>query len=186
MLINIKPKLKINIMEDQIKINWYTVLINGIIMILLALLVFYSPGGALLAYALYLGIGFALAGVIFIFQGISMRKGNTNWGWIVFEGFLDLFLGYILLTNPVVTAAIIPFVVGFWAAFYGIYLIIDSFSGTGSMILKLLSGILVLVLGNVIMFNPIAGGLTIAIWFAVLLMIVGIYNVIISFSIKNM
>lgn len=171
-------------MENLISKNWYMILIKGIIMILLALLIFTSPGGALLAYALYLGIGLALTGIIMIFQGISLRKGNTNWGWIVFEGFLDLFLGFILLANPLVTAAILPFLIGFWAAFYGIYLLINAFSKTGNMTMKLVSGILIIIIGNIIMFNPVFVGMTIAIWVGILLLIAGIYNVIVSFSLK--
>jgi uncharacterized membrane protein HdeD (DUF308 family) len=170
--------------ENQMKVNWLMVLLKGIIMILLALLVFSNPVDALITYALYIGIGFGIAGLLLVFQGISVRKGNSGWGWVVFEGFIDLFLGYVLVAHPALTAAIIPFIIGFWAVFYGVLLVLDSFSGTGSMLLKLMAGILIIILGNVVMFNPGAAGFTIAIWFGVLLLIVGIYNVIISFSLK--
>jgi uncharacterized membrane protein HdeD (DUF308 family) len=170
--------------ENELKVNWLMVLFKGIIMILLAFLVFSSPADALMAYALYIGIGFGITGLVLVYQGFSIKKGNSGWGWIVFEGFIDLFLGYILMAHPVLTAAIIPFIIGFWAVYYGVLLIIDSFSGSGSMLLKLLTGILIVILGNVVMFNPGSAGLTIAIWFGVLLLIVGIYNIIISFSLK--
>ncbi len=172
-------------MENQIKANWYMVLIKGIIMILLALLVFNSPGGALLAYALYIGIGLLITGIIILFRGISSRKVNTNWGWTVFEGLLDIFLGYILLANPLVTAAVLPFVFGFWAVFYGVSLLINSFSGTGNGAMKIISAILLILIGIMVMHNPLIAGMTVALWVAVLLLIAGIYNVIASFSIKN-
>ena len=160
------------------------VLLKGIIMILLAMLVFSSPGGALLTYSLFIGIGFLVAGIVIIYRGISLRKLNSNWGWTVFEGFLDLFLGYIIVANPLVTATIIPFLIGFWALFYGIFLIIDSFSGNGNMWLKIFSGIFMIIFGNIIMFNPIFAGMTIAIWVGIMLLVAGIYNVFISFSLK--
>ena len=172
-------------MEKQITSNWYMVLIKGIIMILLALMVFSSPGGALVAYAIYLGIGLLLTGIVILYQGISSRQENPHWGWLVFEGALDLFLGYIILVNPLVTAAVLPMVIGFWAIFYGILIMIRGFSDTDNKMTKILSGILIIILGNIIMNNPVFAGLTAAIWVATLLLIMGIYNVFISFRLKN-
>lgn len=171
-------------MENLKMKDWYWILIKGIIMIALALLVFTAPGGTLIGIALYIGIGFILSGVVMIGKGITERKVLPSWGWTVFGGFLDLFLGYIFLTHPAVSVSVIPFMVGFWAAFYGFYLVIDGFSGTGSAAIKVISGILIIILANVIMFNPILAGMTLVIWFGILLMIGGIYNVIISFSVK--
>jgi len=172
-------------MENQVSSNWYMVLIKGIIMILLALMVFNSPGGALLAYALYIGIALLITGFVILFRGISLRKINDNWGWSVFEGLLDIFLGYVLLANPLVTAAVLPWLFGFWAVFYGILLVIGSFSGGGYVGMKIIGGILMVLIGVMIMHNPVFAGMSLAVWVAVLLLIAGIYNVIISFNIKK-
>lgn len=171
-------------MENQISKNWYMVLIKGIIMVLLALLIFMSPASALLTYVLYIGIGFIIAGIVRLIQGFTVKGISANWGWIVFEGVMDIFLGYILMAHPGLTVSILPIMIGFWAAFYGIFLVIDAFSGTGGMGIKLISGILIIILANTIIFNPVAFGLTMAIWLGVMLMVVGIYNIIISFSLK--
>ena len=172
-------------MENQITSNWYMVLIKGIIMILLAIFIFSSPGGALLAFALYIGIALLLTGFLILFRGIASRKDNSQWGWSVFEGLLDIFLGYVLLANPLVTAAVLPFIFGFWAVFYGILLIIQSFSETTNKGVKIISGILMALVGVIIMHNPIFVGLSLVIWVAVLLMIAGIFNVFASFSLKK-
>ena len=171
-------------MEKQVSKNWYMVLIKGIIMILLALLIFMSPGDALLTYVLYIGIGLIIAGAVRIFQGFSAKGALDNWGWTVFEGVMDIFLGYILMAHPGLTVSILPIMIGFWAAFYGLFLVVDAFSGKGGMGIKLISGILIFILANMIIFNPVSFGLTLAIWLGVMLLIVGIYNVIISFSLK--
>ncbi len=172
-------------MDNKFSTNWYMVLIKGIIMILLALMVFSSPGGALVAYAVYLGIGLLITGIVILYRGISSRQENPHWGWSAFEGALDLFLGYIILTNPLVTAAVLPMVIGFWAMFYGILILIKGFSDADNKIIKILSGIFIIILGNIIMNNPVFAGLTAAIWVAALLLSAGIYNVIISFRLKN-
>jgi uncharacterized membrane protein HdeD (DUF308 family) len=103
---------------------------------------------------------------------------------LILRGVIDLTLGYILLAHPGMTLTILPFMIGFWGAFYGVFLVIDTFSGTGSMGLKIISGILIFILANVIMFNPVSFGLTLAIWIGVMLLFAGIYNIIVSFSLK--
>jgi len=171
-------------MEEQISKYWYLTLIKGVIMALLAVMLFNSPAESLLAYVLYIGIGFIISGIAVIVQGIS-AKGVQGWGWIVFGGVMDIFLGYILMAHPGLTVSVIPIMIGFWAAFYGIFLIIDAFSGTGGVVLKIIFGILILIMANTIIFNPVAFGLTLAIWLGVILLFAGIYNIINSFSLKQ-
>jgi uncharacterized membrane protein HdeD (DUF308 family) len=164
--------------------NWYWILAKGIIMILLGILAFSAPGGTLIGIAMYMGIGLLLTGVIIIIMGIMDRKIHSHWGWMLFGGVLDLFLGYMFLAYPAASISAIPFIIGFWAAIYGFYLIIDGFWGTGNAFINLIAGILIILLANVIMFNPLMAGMTMIIWFGILLMIGGIYNVILSFKLK--
>ena len=175
---------QIEIIENQISKYWYLPLIKGIIMVLLAVLLFMSPADSLLAYVLWIGIGFIISGIVIIVQGISAKGVLDNWGWIVFGGVMDVFLGYILMAHPALTVSIIPIMIGFWAAFYGFFLIIDAFSGTGGAVLKIIFGILIIILANTIIFNPVAFGLTLAIWLGFILLFAGIYNIINSFSLK--
>lgn len=165
--------------------NWYWILIKGIIMFFLGILAFSAPGGALLSVAIYIGIGLLFTGGIIIVMGISERKNIPNWGWRVFGGILDLFLGYMILTHPAASISSIPYMIGFWAGIYGFYLILEGFSGTGNSIMKVISGILFILLAHVIIFNPLLAGMTMMIWFGILLIIGGIYSVIVSFSLKK-
>ncbi len=170
-------------MKTQISKYWYLTLFKGIIMVLLAILFFNSPAESLLAYVLYIGIGFIISGIVIIVQGIA-AKDVQGWGWIVFGGIMDIFLGYILMAHPGLTVSVIPVMIGFWAAFYGIFLIIDSFSGTGGGLLKIIFGILILIMANTIIFNPVAFGLSLVIWLGIILLFSGIFNIINSFRQK--
>ncbi len=171
-------------MEKQITKNWWLVLIKGIIMILLAIVVLKHPGETLLGVAVYLGIGLLISGILLIGLGIAERKVSENWRWRALEGVIDLVLGLIVIAHPALTMAVIPFLIGFWACLFGLFLIIDAFSASGSRALKIFSGILIFVLALVLMFNPLFLGLTMVIWFGVLLLISGISNVIFSFSLR--
>lgn len=171
-------------MENVNSKNWYMLLIKGIIMILLAILIFTSPESALLTYVIYIGIGFGIAGVVRIIQGFQAKGVLNNWGWIVFEGLMDILLSFVLMAHPALTISILPFLLGFWGAIFGLFLIADAFSGTGGMGMKMISGILIVILGLVIMFNPVMMGMTIAVWIGIMLLVIGINNVITSFSLK--
>jgi len=50
--------------------------------------------------------------------------------------------------------------------------------------MKLIAGIIILILGTMILFNPVAAGMAAAIWIGIILLFVGIYNVAASFSLK--
>ncbi|MBN1197925.1 MAG: DUF308 domain-containing protein [Bacteroidales bacterium] len=171
-------------MEKQTNKHWYWILIKGIIMILLAVLILQNPGGSLLAIALYIGIGFLVTGLIVIVQGFALKKHFPNWGWRVFEGILDIVLGFILIAHPALTATVLPFIIGFWGVIYGFYLTIDGFSGDRNAVVKSITGILLLILSFLIMFNPVFAGVALVIWVGIILLIGGIYNVIGSFSLK--
>jgi len=173
-------------MENQLTKNWYMPLVKGVIMILLAILIFIAPEGALLAWAFYIGIGLLIAGIVIIYMGFGLRGISSNWGWKVFEGIIDIFLGFILLANPAVTAAVLPFVIGFWGAFYGIMLFADGISEKGDSVIKIFSGIIIFLLCTMIVFNPILGGITFAIWFGIIILVAGIYNVIAAFGLKKL
>lgn len=117
-------------MENLISKNWHLVLIKGIIMVLLAILVLMSPAGTLLTYVVWLGIGVVISGIMRIVQGISAKGALDNWGSLVFEGVIDIFFGFILMLHPGITLTILPIMIGFWAAFYGLSLMIDGFSSS--------------------------------------------------------
>ncbi len=171
-------------MEKITSKYWYMLLLKGIIMIVLAILIFMSPITAILTYGIWIGLGFLITGIVRLVQGFQAKGVFENWGWTVFEGVMDIILGFVLVANPEILAIIFPFLIGFWGAFYGFYLLVDAFSGKGSAFLKIIAGILIVVIAFHIMFNPIELGIAITIWIGILLLIAGIYNVIASFSLK--
>ena len=176
-------------MEDTIFRNWWLILIKGIVLILLAFLVFNHPVGALVGIALYLGIGLLLSGAVLIAAAIAARNVLENWRWRLAEGILDVFIGMMLLANPGVTAAVIPFLVGFWISFYGIILFADAFgskkAGIGNWWGELIAGIVTVMIGFAIAFHPAIGLIAITTMIGISLLVVGVYNVIWSFNIRK-
>ena len=172
-------------MENAINKNWWLVLLKGLILIGLSFIVFNHPGDTLLGITLIIGIGVLLTGIAIIVIALSGRKDIDNWGWKLAEGMLDVLFGFILIANPEITAVVIPFMIGFWAMFYGVILAANAFSSKKFSWAMLIAGILTIILGYIVIFNPIVFGLTISIWIGITLLFVGIYNVFFAFDIKK-
>jgi uncharacterized membrane protein HdeD (DUF308 family) len=172
-------------MEEQSIPTWYLPLSKGIVMILLAIMIFASPAGALVAWAFYIGMGFVFTGMVLIYQGFAGRGTEENWTWKIFEGLLDMFIGFMLMVNPLVTASVLPFFLGLWGAFYGIALFIDAFAHKENQIVKFAASLLVFWISTFIMFNPLLFGVSIAIWVGIVMLIVGIYNFVLAFHLKR-
>ncbi len=173
-------------MEDHPIATWYLPLIKGIIMILLAILIFSSPAGALVTWVFYIGIGFVFTGMVLVYQGFSGRGISENWTWKVFEGLLDMFIGFMLMVNPLITASVLPFLFGLWGAVYGIALFIDAFSHKEIRFMKLFAAVVIFWISSLIMFNPVMFGITIAIWVAVVFLVAGVFNMVLAFNLKKL
>ncbi len=173
-------------MDKQITNKWYMFLIKGIIMVVLSIFVFFNPEGTLKTVAFYLGIGFFIAGIALVISGITERKGDKIWSYNLIEGIAILVLGFLLVVAPLAIAAIIPFLIGIWAAFYSFLIIIDAIKGTGNVAIKLISGIIILLLAYVLIFKPLFLGLTIVIWLGILLLMAGSFNILMAVKLKQL
>jgi uncharacterized membrane protein HdeD (DUF308 family) len=173
-------------MDKQITEKWYMFLIKGIIMVILAVFVFFNPEDTLKAVAFYLGIGFFIAGIILVISGITERKAEKTWSYNLIEGIAILILGFLLVVAPLAMAAIIPVLIGIWAALYGFLIIIDAFKSTVSVALKLVAGIIILLLAYVLIFKPLLLGLSIVIWLGILLLLAGSFNILMAVKLKQL
>lgn len=172
-------------MKSAVNKNWWLVLLKGVILIVLAFIVFGNPVETLLSISIFLGLGFLLSGIVITFLAFAAKNEMDNWGWKLAEGLLDILFGFILIANPEVTAVIFPFLIGFWATFYGILLIVGAFYTVKFSWTLMISGILTVILGYIVLFNPIVSVITISIWIGITLLVLGISNIVFAFEIKN-
>jgi len=169
--------------------HWWMTLIKGIILILLAFFVFNHPVGMLVGIVMYFSIALLITGALTIIASISSTKTDEDWGWKLTGGVIDVIFAIILLSNPGITAAILPFILGFWILVYGIMLFGGSFKakkeGDDNWWLSLLGGMLTIVIGYFIMSDLFAGAVAITMWLGLGLLIVGIINVVVSLKMRK-
>ena len=169
---------------------WWITLLRGIILLMLAFFVFRHPANALIGVAIYIGVSLLFTGILQTGASIGFKDSFPNWGWILAGGLLDIVFGFVLLSNPALTAASLPFVVGFWIIVSGIMSFADAFQSKKEEAplwwLGLLSGVLSVVIGYMIMSNLLFGALAITTWMGIGFAIVGIVNIVIGLKLKTL
>ena len=169
---------------------WWLTLIRGIVLILLAIMVFRHPVGSIVGLAIYLSVSLLFIGTTQIFMSIAAKDTQENWGWTLTIGLIDVFVAFILLSNPAVTAATLPFVVGFWLIVAGVMNAVNAFKdkkeGAAHWWLGLVGGIFTIFIGFVLTNNLLAGTLAITYWIGFGLILAGIVNIGLAIGLKSL
>jgi len=169
---------------------WWLMLLKGIVLIILSFFVFRHPIASLLGLVVFIGFSLLFTGILLIVASIMGRDADDNWGWRLAEGIIDLIFGGMLLSNPGITAAVFPFIVGFWMIVYGVMTFSGSFKakkeGDSNWWLSLLGGILTILFGWFVMTDLFTGAIVITIWIGLGLLIIGIVNIALSLRLKKL
>ena len=179
----------INSVKDYSK-HWYLSLILGILFIGAGIWVFMTPVSSYLALSIFFSVTIFISGISEIIYSISNRKEMDNWGWVLTGGIIDLLLGLWLMASPLLSIAILPFVVGFMLMVrsmmaIGFAIDLKDFSDSGWGWLLALS-ILGLLFSFVLLWNPAFAGLTLVICTGCAFITLGIYRIILSFKLKHL
>ncbi len=168
---------------------WWLALLRGLILIVLSIYIFQNPVSALLGIAIYISISLILTGITQIFVSVSARGEVENWGWGLTGGIVDLLFAFVLLSNPEISAASLPFAVGFWLIFSGVMTFVNSFrikkEGSSSWWMEMVSGLLSVIIGYMISSNLFVGTFAVTAWLGFGFLLGGIASITLAFEIKK-
>lgn len=113
----------------------------------------------------------------------GLRK---SWVWMAVFAVISLVGGVLALLNPFAATLAATLMAGWAFAFLGALQVIQSFQvqGWGGFVWALLFGILTLVVGISLIFNPLAGMVSLTLLVAVLFLAVGAVKVMYSFALR--
>ena len=111
---------------------------------------------------------------------------KENWGWLLALGIAYIIMGLVITGSPIAATLAVEILIGFVLIIGGIISIIGAFfSGNWKrLLLILLSGILYVIVGVLLLKNPLQGVLTLTILLAAFLLVEGIFKVIHAFQMK--
>lgn len=146
---------------DSLKSMRWTLYTTGAILIVLGVIAIFHPLASILSLAIFIGVGFIIAGINHLIPYFSMRGNPLRPGWLLPQGILDILLGVIMLTRIGMTSLMIPIVFGIWMLFASGMRVYVSFrlksQGFRKWWIMLLSGLLLLLCGLAMIANPFVG-----------------------------
>lgn len=169
---------------------WWLSLVLGVFYIMLALWVFSTPLASYLALSVIFSLFMLVSGLMEIIFAVSNRQHLDAWGWFLTAGILDFAFGFLLMSYPGLSMAILPLFVAFWLMFKGISAIATSLDlrsyGVTQWGWILLLGIVVVLFSFLIIARPVIGGLSIVYTTGVCLLFAGIFRIALSLKLKSL
>lgn len=104
--------------------RWWPFLLEGIVGIIIAAVVFFEPHRA--AFALYITIAVwaFVTGIFEIVAGVHMRRHIANEFWMLIGGICSILFGILLVFNPIIGALTLIWIIGAYAIVFGILMLI--------------------------------------------------------------
>ena len=169
--------------------NWWGFLLAGLGLFGLGIWVLNSPGTA------FLGLTFYFAGLI-LFNGVahtifalSNRTQLRGWGWLLALGLAEVLFGFYLVSQPIVAASTLAFVIGFWLLLRSGSTVANAFTlrrlGYRRWGWSLALGLLGIVLAFLVLDNPAIGVLGATTWLAIALLVLGVAAFVLGLRLRR-
>lgn len=140
--------------------NWSVLFIRGLIAIILGVLTWLAPEASLSIMLLFFAGYFLFDGILRTWVAWNSKQHNPYWRWLLVGGVLSIVAGLVTLLAPDVTAILLLYYVAAWAIAIGAVEILVALKLraeiTGEWLL-ILTGVLSVIFGLYLVFNPSAG-----------------------------
>jgi uncharacterized membrane protein HdeD (DUF308 family) len=154
--------------------NWWLVLLQGVLSVVLGVLALAKPGVTLGALILLWGLFALLNGVIEVFSAIGAAGRHQSWGWQLAGGLVGILAGLVILRWPGLSALFVLYLVAIWAIMMGIVRLVGAIADHEMLPhawLVALAGVVSVLFGIAMFAWPAAGLLT-------LVYLVGFYAIV--------
>lgn len=167
---------------------WWLVVLRGVLAILFGLVAFTWPELTLVTLAILFGIYAIVDGLIAIVTGLSRTKETPRWWTFLLEGLIDIGAGLVALLWPGLATLVIVYMIAAWAVFTGILEIVTAIrlrhEIKNEWVLAL-GGLISVIVGLLLFFQPAAGSLAIIWTMAAYAIIFGMLLIVLGFRLKN-
>lgn len=165
--------------------DWFS-LVVGIILVIAGIASFMRPDATLKFVSICLGIGLLVKGI----YELWFRQGINNWfgeksGWLLFMGIVDIILGLLFIFRAASGVVVIAYIFAFWFIFDSIAEIATAnyFKrlNRGYYVAMLILNVLALLVGFVLLFNPLIAASTLVLLISFYLLLIGFIKIIQAF-----
>jgi uncharacterized membrane protein HdeD (DUF308 family) len=167
--------------------NWWLLLLRGIAGIVFGVLAFAWPGLTLLTLVLFYGAYALVDGATAIIAAITGKVPAARW-WLALVGLLGVAVGIFTFMLPGMTALILLYTMAGWAVAIGVLQIIGAIrlrKEIDNEWLLILSGVVSVLFGLAIVYNPGAGALGLVWVIATYAIIAGVLYIGLALRLKK-
>ncbi len=174
--------------QESVK-NWWLSLILGIIFVGVGICLMFAPLDSYIALSIIFSITILISGIFEILFAVTNRH-VSSWGWYLAGGIIDILIGIYLISFPMVSMEIIPFLVAFWLMFRGFSTIGYSMDlkryGTRDWGWYIIFGILAIFCSLLILWHPAIGALYAVYMISFAFLVIGSFRIMLSIELKSL
>jgi len=167
--------------ENAIK-HWYLPSIVGILLIVLGIWTLTTPLESYIMLSIVFAVGFFLSGIFEMIFALSNK--HKSWRWSFALGLLSIIIGLLMILNPAISMATLPFYVGFMLLFHSILGICSAYEMRQYGIMDwgwlMLVAVLALIFSFIMLWNPLFAGVSIVVWTGIAFIVTGFYMIYFS------
>lgn len=168
--------------------NWWFLTIKGLLTLIFGIVAVTAPISAMLIISRLFGILMLISGVMLVMLSLQSRKKNIDRSWKLTEGFIDLIIGFIIISFPGISAGIFISLISIWISFMGILQISNGYRLRGlynHYWILIFNGILAIAFATFVFTQPLYGLVTLIILIGLQAIVFGGFLIISSFYIRK-
>lgn len=168
--------------------SWWVLLLYGLVALVFGAVAILQPLAAATALAWAIGVMAIVEGVISLVALVGGNSGVSR-GWLAVYALASLVFGVLAVINPLATASVLVLLLAVWLIVAGIHRIAFAVRVRrhiqGEWLL-ILSGVLAIVLGALLVANPLAGVAVTTLWIGIGSLIYGVLQVVVAFRLRRL
>jgi len=167
--------------------NWWAIALRGVFAIIFGIIALLMPGAAMLALVLLFAAYLLVDGIFAIIAAVRAARRQERWGWLIFEGLVDLVTGGIAAVWPLITIVAFALLMGAWAIVTGALLLGASYrlNVPHGRWLMALAGAISVIWGVLLIIWPLIGALVLTWWMAAYALIFGVAMLVLAFRLRR-
>jgi len=164
--------------------HWWVLLLRGLLAVIFGIMAFMLPGITLSTLVLLYGVYSLVDGVAALVIGSRARAWS-----LVLAGILGVLVGVLTFVFPGITAYWLLILIAAWAIFRGVLEIVTAIQLRRELTnewMPILGGVLSIVVGFCLVFNPAAGALAMVWLIGAYALVFGVFLIVLSFRLRGL
>jgi len=168
--------------------HWWQVAVRGLIALIFGIMVLAWPGVAIAILAIIFGAFVFVDGIFTLVAAVNYKAGAGRRTWLFIRGIAGIIVGLITFFWPAITALALVILIAAWALVTGVMELVFAFRANQDSAIRwmfAISGILSLILGALMVAQPLIGALVIAVVIGAYAVLAGILLIILGFRLRS-